>query len=278
MSGVTGSFFPALGIPLRAGRFLTTDDTTRGDRVCVIDEYMARRYWGDGSPLGGQLINGAPDDKEKPFTIVGVVGTVKQNDLAEPGAAGAVYLPFGLFSSRQVVVAVRTLQLAEAFGPALRSAVLRVDPNLPLSDLKTLAGRIDESLVNRRSPLYLAGIFAAVALVLAGIGLYGVLAYAVAQRRREIGVRMALGAQPEQIRAQFLSLGTRLVLLGAAFGGLGAWLSGRAMSGFLFGVGAVHLGIWSLATVVLMAIAMLACLIPAVRAARVPPMEALRSD
>lgn len=276
--GVTGSYFAALGIPLRAGRFLSADDTARADRVCVIDEHMARRYWRDRSPLGSQLINGTRDEKEKPYTIVGVVGTVKQNDLADRSDPGAVYLPFVHFSSRQVALAIRTLQAPEAVGPALRAAVLRVDPNLPLSDLKTLTGRIEESLVNRRSPLFLAGIFAAVALILAGVGLYGVLAFAVAQRRREIGVRMALGALPEQIRAQFLSLGSKLVLLGAALGGLGAWLSGRAMNRLLFGVGAVHPGILFLTTVVLVAIAMFACLIPAVRAAQVPPMEALRSD
>lgn len=278
MTGVTGDYFPSLGIPLRAGRFLTADDTAKGDRVCVIDEFMARRYWSDRSPLGAQLINGAPDAKEKPYTIVGVVGAVKQNDLTEKGDGGAVYIPFAHFNGGQVVVTLRSQPAPETIGPALRSAVLRVDPNLPVSDLKTLDTRIEDSLGQRRSPLYLAVIFAAVALLLAGVGLYGVLAYAVAQRRREIGVRLALGAQPEQIRGQFLRLGTQLVVFGTSLGILGAWLSGRALNGLLYGVDTLHPGVLSLTALVLIVIALISCLLPAVRAARVPPMEALRSD
>jgi ABC-type antimicrobial peptide transport system permease subunit len=144
--------------------------------------------------------------------------------------------------------------------------------------LKTLSGRIDQSLHGRRSPLLLAGIFAAVALVLAGVGLYGVLAYAVAQRRREIGVRMALGALPAQIRTQFLGLGVRLAAAGAVVGGIGAWLSGRAMEKLLYGVGAFDPVVVAATGFVLAVIAILACLLPAIRAAHVPPMEALRSD
>jgi predicted permease len=278
MTGVTGDYFPALGIPLRSGRFLTADDSARGERVCVIDEAMARRYWGERNPLGGQLLNGAPDSKEKPYTIVGVVGTVKHDDLAVVQDAGAVYLPYAQFGGGQIVVALRATPAPATLAAALRTAVLRVDPNLPLSDVKTMEGRLEESLSDRRAPMYLAGIMATVALLLAGVGLYGVLAYAVAQRRREIGVRMALGAQPEQIHAQFLGLGSRLVLGGAALGALGAWFSGQAMSGLLFGVGTFHPGVVAGTAGVLVVVALLACLVPARRAARVPPMEALRSD
>jgi ABC-type antimicrobial peptide transport system permease subunit len=124
--------------------------------------------------------------------------------------------------------------------------------------------------------MWLAVLFAAAALGLAGLGLYGVLAYAVAQRRREIGVRMALGAQPEQIRAQFLALGARLALAGALLGAVGAWFAGRAMEGLLFGVRPTDPVVAGLVLAVLAAIALGACLTPAVRAARVPPMEALR--
>ena len=277
-SGVTGDFFRAMAIPLRAGRLINADDSARGDRVCVIDENVARRYWGERSPLGGQLVQGTPDDKEKPYTIVGVVGAVKQNDLADQRPGGAIYFPYAHYAGLYVYFTLQTAQPPALVGPALRAAVLRLDPDLPVTDLKPLAGRIDDSLVSRRSPLMLAGIFSGVALVLAGVGLYGVLAYAVAQRRREIGVRMALGARPDQIRTQFLWLGAQLVVVGAALGSLGAWWSGRAMSSLLFGVGAVHPGIMALTASVLVSIALLACLLPAVRAARVPPMEALRSD
>jgi ABC-type antimicrobial peptide transport system permease subunit len=124
----------------------------------------------------------------------------------------------------------------------------------------------------------LASIFAGVALVLAAVGIYGVLAYAVAQRRREIGVRMALGALPQQIRAQFLLLGARLVIAGSVLGGLGAWLTGRAMSTLLFGVSPSQPAVLGGTTAILAMIALAACLLPAVKAARVPPMEALRSE
>ncbi|HEY0946785.1 MAG TPA: ABC transporter permease [Opitutaceae bacterium] len=277
-SGATGDYFTAMGIPLREGRFINADDTARGDRVCVVDEVFARYYWPDASALGHQLLNGVREDDEKPFTIVGVVGTVKQNDLADEKPRGAVYLPYAHYATNHFSVTLRTALPPETAGPALRAAVLRVDPDVPVADMKTLASRIDESLLNRRSPVLLAGIFAGVALVLAGVGLYGVLAYTVAQRRREIGVRMALGAQPEQIRTQFLGLGARLVAAGAALGGIGSWLSGRAMNTLLYGVGPAHPLVIGSTVAILTGLALLACWLPAARATRVPPMEALRSD
>jgi predicted permease len=277
-SGVTGDYFTALGIPLQAGRFINADDTDRDDHVCVVDAQFAHKYWPDSSALGHQIINGVPDGKEKPFTIVGVVGAVKQSDLADAAPKGAVYLPYAAYDGSILSVTLRTVPSPLAAGPALRAAVLRLDPDLPVTDLQTMHGRIDQSLLSRRSPLLLAAVFAGVALLLAGIGLYGVLAYTVAQRRREIGVRMALGAQPGQIRTQFLGLGARLVLTGAALGMIGSWLTGRAMDNLLFGVGAINAGVLAATAGLLMAIALLACLLPAARAARVPPMEALRSD
>lgn len=277
-AGVTGGYFNALGIPLREGRFLTAEDSARKSRVCVVDEDFVRKYWPTGSALGQQLYNGPPDPKEEPFTIVGVVGSIKQNDLADQQAKGALYLPYLYYPSNDIAIVLRTAQAPALAGPLLRAAVLRIDSDLPLAELKTLTGRIDDSLVSRRSPLLLAAAFAAVALLLAGVGLYGVLAYAVAQRRREIGVRMALGAQPEQIRVQFLRLGVRLVAAGVALGAVGSWLSGRAMGSQLFGVGAMHPGVLASTAAVLAAIALVACLLPALRAAKVPPMEALRGD
>ena len=139
-----------------------------------------------------------------------------------------------------------------------------------------MAARLDHSLGSRRSPLVLAGIFACVALVLAAVGI-GVLAYAVAQRRREIGVRMALGALPKQILGQFLSLGAKLAVAGSAIGIVGGWLTGRAMVTLLFGVGPVNPVVFAGTATLLAAVALSACLVPALRAARVPPMEALRA-
>ena len=276
--GVTGDYFAALGIPLRDGRLLTAYDTAKDLHVCVIDEDVARRYWPAGGALGHRIFRGAPSEKDPPFTIVGIVGVIKQNDLADHQATGAIYFPYSQYAGLGIMVTLRTAQAPAAAGPALRAAVLRVDPELPVEDLETLTSRINESLGSRRSPLLLAGLFAAVALLLAAVGLYGVLAYAVAQRRREIGVRLALGALPQQIRLQFLGLGARLVFAGAALGGIGAWLTGRAMASLLFGVGAADTGVFLATAAILAAVALAACLWPAARAARVPPMEALRSE
>jgi predicted permease len=277
-SGVSGDLFAALGIPLVEGRPVTAEDSTRGQRVCVIDEDVARRYWPGGNALGHRLWNGAPDKPEKAYTIVGIAGATKVQDLADAKAKGSIYFPYVQYAGSQIEVVLRTAQAPQAAGPALRAAVLRVDPELPVDDMKTMTARLDESLVERRSPLMLAGIFAGVALVLAAVGIYGVLAYAVAERRREIGVRMALGALPQQILAQFLSLGAKLVLAGSVLGGIGGWLIGRAMVSLLFGVGAAQPLVFAGAALLLGLVAMTACIIPALRAARVPPMEALRSS
>lgn len=277
-SGVTGDFFEALNIPLREGRLLTSEDSTRELRVCVVDEDVAKRYWPGGNALGHRLFNGAPGKPEEAFTIVGVVGAIKVTDLADTSAYGCVFFPFCWYNNPRVKAVIRTVQAPQLAGAMLRAAVLRVDPELPVADLKPMTERLDESLVMRRSPLMLAVIFASVALVLAAVGIYGVLAYAVAERRREIGVRMALGALPTQILGQFLRLGATLVVAGSVFGGIGGWFIGRAMVDLLFGVSAAQPAVFAGAAVLLSLVAMAACLLPAMRASRVPPMEALRSS
>ena len=156
--------------------------------------------------------------------------------------------------------------------------MLRLDPELPLSELMTMQGRVNDSLASRRIPVLLAGMFATMALLLAAVGIYGVLAYSVLQRQREIGVRMALGAQPGQILRQFLGLGTRLLLIGLPLGLLGAWLAGRAMTGLLFGVAPANPLVLGGTALMLFVVAMAACLLPSRRAARIAPLEALRAN
>jgi len=275
---VTGDYFTALGIPLREGRFLTSADSHRADRVCVVDEDFARRYWPQGGALGQRIFQGSDSDDAKLFTIVGVVGAVKQAELTEPQGQGAVYLPFMDSDGINIFVVTRTSQRPEAFAETLRKLVRATNPDLAIDNLRSMETRITESLIARRSPAMLAGIFAGVALLLAAIGTYGVLSYAVAQRRREIGIRMALGAQTRQIGAQFLSLGLRLLAAGTILGLIGAWLAGRAMQSVLFDVPTLHFATLFGTALVMSAVSLVACLIPARRATKVNPMIALRAE
>jgi predicted permease len=279
MTSAAGEYWQAMGIPLIAGRFLEDADNHRDLRVCLVDEEFANRYWPGESPLGRRLSPNPKFDEKEAFTIVGVVGSVKQTELAEAKPQGAIYFPMKAnWTPNGFSVVIRTAMEPTALAPMLQKVVLQLDPELPVDELKPMQAWIDESMVARRSPALLAMIFAAVALVLAAVGTYGVLAYAVNQRRREIGVRMALGAQPGQVLAQFLGLGAKLLACGIALGALGAWGAGRAMQSQLFGVGAVHPGVLLGAALVMVVVVLLATFLPSHRASRVSPIEALRED
>jgi len=276
--GISGDYFTALGIPLREGRLLTSADSHGSERVIVVDEDFARRYWPNGGALGQRVFEGSDSDDAKLFTIVGVVGTVKQAELTEAQGQGAVYLPYVHRVGASVFVVTRTSQRPEAFAETLQKLVRAAHPELAFDNIRSMEARIDESLIARRSPALLAGIFAGVALLLAAIGTYGVLSYAVAQRRREIGIRMALGAQRRQIGTQFLSLGLRLLSAGTILGLIGAWLAGRAMQSVLFDVPTLPIATLLGTALVLGSVSLIACLIPARRATKVDPMVALRAE
>jgi predicted permease len=277
--GVVGNYFSAMGIPLREGRFLTSDETRGSGRVCLVDENFARYYWPHGGAVG-QQISYVPRkvDDSNVFTVVGVVGAVKQEDLTENNANGAIYFPYLFSFSRSYFLAVRTTLPPEVLGGTMRKIVRQINPDMPISDLRSMETRIDDSLVTRRSPALLTGIFSAAALLLAAIGTYGVLSYAVAQRRREIGVRMALGALPKQVLAHFLGTGAKLLILGLLAGSLGTWAVGRAMQSLLFEVGPINIRVLATTGGVMMLVVLLACFIPARRAAKVDPIVALRYE
>ena len=277
--GVDGDYFRAMGFSLRAGRFLNADDSRRSARVCVVDEDFARYYWPRASAVGQRLWDGSEVGKDADaFTVVGVVGGVKQAGLTENEAQGAIYYPYVFRVDSGFFVAVRTSLPPESLALTLQKVVRQIDPDVPVSDIISMDARIADSLIARRSPALLSGLFSAIALLLTAIGTYGVLSYAVAQRRREIGVRMALGAQPGQIRSQFLSLSLRLLAAGTLLGLLGAWQSGRAMRAVLFQVPPLDLPILAAAACVTGVVCLAACLLPSQRAARISPMEALTEE
>ncbi len=276
MSNVSTDYWSAMRIPLLRGRYLEEADSHRPARVCVVDQAFAQRYWPGADPIGRRIAQDIKVTEENAITIVGVVGEVKQGSLTENSGHGAVYFPHnGAFSFSLIV---RTALPPEALAPAVRKAILEIDPGQPIDDLKPLQTLIDDSLVAHRSPAILAALFSAVALLLAALGTYGVLAYSVGQRQREIGVRMALGAQPHQILVQFLGLGSILLGIGLALGLVGTWATGLAMQSLLFGVGPMNLCVLAATAGVLLGVVFVALYLPSRRAARTDPNIALHSE
>ncbi len=274
--GVDGAFFEALGVPLLSGRYLDAADSRRGTRVCVVDDAFARRELPAGHALGQRLfMGGSAQPDAEAFTVVGVVGAVKQGALTDDPSQGAVFYPFAYRGEGEFYLVVRTATASALFDSSLQSAIRSTDPELAINDVRTMNERIDDTLVTRRSPAVLAAVFAAIALLLTAIGTYGVLAHAVVQRRREIGVRMALGARPAQVRTQFLGAALALVALGSMIGVVGAWGTGRAMAAMLFGVPPLHVPTLAATALVLGVVTTAACLVPAYRAARTSPAEVL---
>jgi predicted permease len=278
--GVGGDFFGTLGFVLHEGRWLDSADMRSRARVCVVDDDFARRYWPDGGALGRRLFWGSEIAGEADaFTVVGVVGAVKQAALSESQQQGAVYYPYGHGPiSNDLFVVVRTQAAHASFGATLGQAVRSVDPDVALSDVRPMESRIASSLAAQRTAALLAGLFACVAVLLAAIGTYGLLSYAVAQRRREIAVRLALGARPSQVCRQFVMLALRLLGTGMVLGLLGSLWAGHAMRSMLFRVPGSHAATLVLTAVLLGTTALVACVVPAYRATRTSPTRALAGD
>ncbi len=276
---VAGNYFAAMRIPLREGRYLSPSETGMAVRVCVVDEDFARRNWPQGGAIGQRLFlggtEGRPDDA---FTIVGVVGAVKQGSLSESDAIGAVYFPYSGRFDRSIYIVGRASVPPEALIPELRKIVRGLDPELPINNARSMETRISDSLVVHRSPAIFAALFSGIALLLCGLGTYGVASYAVAQRRREIGIRMALGARPEQVRRHVLAPGLRVLALGLAAGIAGAWAASRALGSALEGLPQAPVGSLTAAAVTMAVVCVLACLLPARRAMRISPVEAISGE
>jgi predicted permease len=276
---IAGSYFTAMGIPLREGRYLSPADVGAQSRVCVVDEDLAQRFWPRGGAVGQRLMLGSsPGPEIDAFTVVGIVAPVKQAALAESDHVGAVYYPYSDRFDRALFIVSRTAVPPDSLLPDLRRIVRQVDPELPLNNARSMDTRIADSLVTHRSPAIFSALFSGVALLLTALGTYGVLSYAVSQRRREIGVRVALGARPQQVRAQFLAVGLRLAAIGMVIGAAGAWAGGKALGAALAGIPQAPATALAIAASVMAVVSVAACLIPARRAARISPMDALARD
>jgi predicted permease len=277
---VGGDYFGALGIPLLDGRTFEEADGTDDRRVIILDEWLARRYLGDTSPLGRRMMFGAvPEMAEEDdyYTIVGVVGTIKHNDLTIGPSehVGAYYMPYRSNPFGGIGLVVDAAGDPLSLAGAVRERIGRLDPELPLFDIETMQGRIDGSLTGRRASMFLLLAFAGVALFLAIIGIYGVLAYAVAQRTREMGIRMALGSTTREIFLLVLKHGARVTGIGLLIGALGAVGTGRLMESLLFGVQPLDAGVVASVAAILGLVALAASVLPALQATRVDPVRAL---
>jgi putative ABC transport system permease protein len=276
---VTPGYLETLRIPLRRGRSLTSADGAAAPLAVVVSEMMVRRYW-NGRPdaaLGARLRLGdeaRPDDWR---TVVGIVGDVRNDDIESPPLP-MVYVPLAQRPSREMTIAIRTNGDPLALVVAARAAVAAVDPEQPVYDVKTMGQILEEDL--RQSVILIAilGLFAGVALVLAAVGIYGVVAHAVAQRTHEIGVRMALGAVIGDVLLLVMRQGLTPVAAGLAAGiGVAAGAS-QLLSSILYGVTPTDPVTYASVVTILAVVALVACIAPARRAAKVDPLLSLRSE
>jgi len=275
-------YFAALGIPLFRGRLFSDQDRSPATHVLVINENMARRYFQDQDPVGTRVQTGEYNPKGDWYTIVGVVGNVKYEGLGEKDQA-TMYVPY--FDSgwcpwfaREMYVVVRSASTPEKVVSLLQSAAWSLDNQLALAHVRTMDQLMYDSVAGSRFRAILFGVFAALALVLAMIGIYGVMAYAVSQRTHEIGIRMALGAHRMNILQTILREGAGLALLGVAIGFVVALALSRTLAGLLFGVRATDPVTFVAVSALLLGVALAACYVPARRAMRVDLMVALRYE
>jgi predicted permease len=271
---VGGDYFKAMRIPLIAGRTFTEGDTRDAAPVVVIDEYLVKKYFADRSPLGQQIQRGGPTSPK--FTIVGVVGTINSIDLGQPVTKERIYYPATQQAPRTMALVLKTGLDPQALVPQLRAAVREIDPEQPIADVRTLDQWIARSLQNRRTPTTLLAVFGGVALLLSAIGIYGVLAFGVAQRVREFGIRQALGADRGSILSLVLTEGLRTAGAGILIGVVLAVMVTRYLQALLFGVTSRDPVVFAGVGAVLLTVAIVACYIPARRATEVDPMVALR--
>ena len=274
---VSPDYFSTLKVPLVMGRSFTPQDRQGTERVVIIDTVLAHQYWPGQNPIGEHI---SFDDPVKgPWrVIVGMVAHARATSLESDTNEGFYYFPAAQVPQLSTAMVVRSSRPAESLTGDVSAAVRAVDSSVPIYDVKTMDQRVDESLIGRRFVVLLLTTFAALALLLAALGLYGVISYSVRLRTRELGVRMALGAQRGEVMQLVLLQGARLAAIGVVLGVFFAALLGRIFSSLLFKVGVLNVVPWIAATVILVATVLLASYLPARRAASIEPMKALRTE
>ena len=268
-------YFATMGIPILQGRDFTSVDNKPETRVAIVNETFARRFWPGSSALGKRLRRGGA--KGPWWEIIGVARDGKYWSLGE-APQPFIYFPMRRDYNGHAALVVRTTVEPNSIIGALRREIRQLDSTLPVYDAKAMREHLRLSLYPLRTGAWVAGSFALLALALSGLGIYGVMAYTVSQRTREIGIRMALGARPAEVMALVVKQGTRLGLIGLTVGLIGALALSRLMSSVLYGVGATDLATFVSVIALLGSVVWIACYLPARRATRVDPLAALRYE
>jgi predicted permease len=273
---VSSDYFTTMRVPVLMGRAFTDQDRKGSQLVAVVDDVLARQYWPGENPVGQYL--GFDQEKGPWYQIVGMVKHAKSNSLEADGDEGFYFLSMAQNPDVNAGLVLRSSQSTESLRTAVESALKDVDAGIPLYDVKSMQQRVDESLLGRRFVVLLLTSFAGLALLLAAIGLYGVISYSVSLRTRELGVRMALGAQRRSVLQLVLMQGMKLAAIGIVCGAVAAIGLSRVFSSMLFQVGMADTLPWFTAIAVLLFVVLVATFLPARRAASIEPMRALRSE
>jgi putative ABC transport system permease protein len=274
---INAEYFNSLGIRLLEGRQFNERDNQSSNGVAIVSESLARRFLPNEDAIGKRIKLGGRDSTRPWLSIIGVAGDVRDSSL-DSAARPSVYVPYPQFPTASMTLVVRASVDPASIIPAIRKAVWAVDKDQPLTDVKTMDQYVSDSVSPRRANALLLAVFAALALILALLGIYGVMAYSVSQRVQEIGIRIALGAQRSDVIKLIVGNAITFVFAGLVIGVGGALALTRLMSSLLYGVSATDPLTFILVSVLLVSVALLASYIPARRATKVDPMIALRCE
>jgi putative ABC transport system permease protein len=275
---ITPDYLRTIGTRLRSGRAFTAQDGPTSTPVALVNAEMARRFWRGKNPIGSRITMGNPQDTAAIWrTVVGVIENTRLETLDREPYPQMIF-PAAQYDPATMDFAIRASVPPASLVPAVRREVRALDRDLPVYNVKTMVERMSEVVAQPKVNLVVLAAFAALALLIAAVGTYGVMAYAVAQRTRELGIRVALGASGDRVVRLVVRQGMVPALAGVGFGLVGAALGARLLASLLYGVGTHDVSTFAIAVVTLGTIALAACYIPARRAARADPMLALRSE